>query len=830
MIHPPQRGFQSGRSPALSAMALLRNLMVAFIFLNSAPASGGDGAAESSPSPVTFQAVTEALQEGRHRQARMLAARIAADEDQPLHARAFARLRIAQTYFAQGDFEAARLEYERIAADEGFSEFHRAEAEELAAQMLRRLRGASPHDPETSRVRLDPIEAFAAEVFVAPDGDDAGDGSARRPWATLTQARDHVRQLRGQGVEGPILVSIGAGTYSLTETALSLTAEDSGRPGAPTVWRAREPGTVKLYGGRRLTGFAPVTDEDALKRIPGQAADRVVQLNLRAMGIEDLGRLHIRGFGQPTPPATVELFFNGRPMTLARWPNQGMVGVRRVIEPGSRQDNQPSVFVFESDRHARWVDAPDGWIFGYFHFLWADAAWPIGSIDPEARTLTTAEPYHYGGRGMETDRQPIRYYAFNLLEELDQPGEWYLDRRDGTLYMLPPGDLEDATVEIGLLNGPMVTMQGVSDVRLEGLVLDLGRSDGLVARDCSRIIIAGLTVRRMASTGISMRGGRDNTVLGCDVHTLGRRGIEMIGGDRRTLTPGRHTVANCWIYDFGRIDRTYTPAVQLEGVGNRVAHNRMHHGPSSAMRIEGNDHIVEFNDFHDLVLESDDQGAIDMFGNPTYRRVIFRHNRFSDIGKTDGEPSVHGQAGIRFDDTISGMIVHGNLFVRSSNHNFGAIQIHAGRDNLIEGNVFVECTHGISGGWGPGNHFWRAARRDNPPEAFHTNDLYRERYPEIATMLDSPGINFVRRNLFVDVRNMFNRARHMDSFKNLVAEDAGFVDLDAGDFRFKDDAAALTQLGLLRWRLDAVGPYADDLRASWPVRPTKLDINDPKAP
>ena len=47
---------------------------------------------------------------------------------------------------------------------------------------------------------------------------------------------------------------------------------------------------------------------------------------------------------------------------------------------------------------------------------------------------------------------------------------------------------------------------------------------------------------------------------------------EVIGGDRETLTPGRHFVENCRIHDFGRIDRTYTPAVQLEGVGNRVVH------------------------------------------------------------------------------------------------------------------------------------------------------------------------------------------------------------------------------------------------------------------
>ena len=78
--------------------------------------------------------------------------------------------------------------------------------------------------------------------------------------------------------------------------------------------------------------------------------------------------------------------------------------------------------------------ANDPWLFGYWHFLWADATIKIGKIDTEAKTITTAEPYHYGGRGM-SNTQGIIYYAFNLLEEIDQPGEWYLDREAGILYL-----------------------------------------------------------------------------------------------------------------------------------------------------------------------------------------------------------------------------------------------------------------------------------------------------------------------------------------------------------------------------------------------------------
>ncbi len=738
---------------------------------------------------------------------------LAGDRNLPAHVRSYAHLRAAQSHQAERDPQAAAAEYARVAGNPDYPWVHREEAREVREELLRRIRGLPARGPQASRTRIPEVESFAAEVAVSPQGDDAAEGSVRRPFATFTRARDEIRALRNRGVSGAVLVRVLPGTYPLRTTALTLEARDSGREDAPVVWRAEPPGRAVLYGGRGLGDFGPVTDPMVRRRIPEAARDQVRQTDLRAQGITEFPDLQVRGFGQPTPPSTLEVFQGNRPLTLARWPNRGMVGIRELVEPGSRADGRPSVIGYLDDRHARWVDAPDAWIFGYFHFLWADAALPVGRIDPEARTLATAEPYHYGGRAMDT-RQGIQYYAFNLLEELDTPGEWYLDRARGILYLIPLDDAGPAP-EIGLLDGPMIRLDGVTNVRFEGLVLDLGRSDGLVARDSSRIVVAGCTVRRFAGTGISMRGGERNVVLSSHVHTVGRRGIEMVGGDRTTLTPANHVVENSRIHTFGRIDRTYTPAIQLEGVGNRVAHNRMHDGPSSAMRIEGNDHEVEFNDFHDLVTESDDQGAIDMFGNPTYRGLVFRHNRFRDIGKTDGGPVVHGQAGIRFDDAISGMTVYGNVFIRSAQGNFGAIQIHAGRDNLIDNNLFVECRHGISGGWNPGNPHWRAARRDPPPPGVLDTPLYRERYPALATMHEAPGVNHGWRNLFVDVANPTGRARGMDLFQNLSLAGPGFVAPEAGDHRFRPGAPALARIAFRPLPLDQIGLYNDRHREGW---------------
>ena len=673
--------------------------------------------------------------------------------------------------------------------------------------------GQPDQDPLASRTRVPPVGPWAAEIHVALHGDDDGDGSATRPFAHMTRARDAVRELRSQGVDGPIAVTLAPGEYPAT-APLELTAADSGTPEGPVVYRAAEPGRTVLYGGRRLTGFTPVTDPAVLSRLPAESRGHVVQCDLKAQGISDFGELQARGYGHPSPPPTLELMFNGQPQTVARWPNEGFVGIRSLVDAGSPTDGRPAVLEYEDPRHERWTQAKDPWIFGYFRYLWADAAIPLGAIDPKAHTLTTREPYAYGGeQGMSTD-QGIIYYALNLLEEIDQPGEYYLDRDIGVLYYYPPSDPDQATVDVGMLSTPMITLDGVSDVRLEGLTLDLGRDSGVLLRDCRRCVVHGCTVSRMAANGILIHGGEANGILSCDIHTIGRRATEVIGGDRETLTPGRHFVENCRIHDFGRIDRTYTPAVHLDGVGHRVAHNLMYNCPSSAMRIEGNDHLIEYNEVHSAVQESDDQGGMELYMNTTYRGVVFRYNRFQDIGKTGAETAVHGQAAIRLDDAISGIQLYGNLFVRCANGNFGAVQMNSGRDNVIENNLFVDCRQAISGGWNRGNTVWQWLRDGGTPANFHFNDLYLSRYPQLADVLDEPGINHVWRNMFYRCGSVTTgKPEFLDLRDNTVCteEDPGFVDADGGDYRLRPDSSLLAA-GFRPIPVEQMGLYADTFR------------------
>lgn len=695
---------------------------------------------------------------------RSLARGMIDSEHAPAHFRSYAHLRIAQSYLAEKNPAAAIHVYETIAGTAGYPDVHREEARQSDAELKRLADGEPLCDLRASRTDVPMIEAFEAELFVGIDGRDENPGTRQEPFPTLTRARDEVRKLKSRGIDGPIAVTILPGRYPITES-LQLSAEDSGAADAPVVYRAAEQGTVVLYGGHRLSGFTNVTDEAIRDRLPDESRDKVLQCDLKSLGIDDYGELKVRGFGQGSAPPTLELFIDGKAMPLARWPNLGFVGIGRLVHPGSPQDNTPSIFEYLSDRHERWIGAKDAWLFGYFKYLWADSTIEIAEIDPVKKTITTATAYRYGGTGMDT-RQGIQYYAFNLLEEIDMPGEWYLDRSSGVLYLYPRSEQRPIKAEIGLLSSPMIQMSGVSHVQIRGITFDLGRSFAVEAASCHDCWFIGCTISRFAGDGFIIRGGTNNRAIGLDVNRIGRAAMLVSGGDRNTLAPGGHVVENCKINNFGRIDRTYTPAIRLEGVGNRVAHNQMFDGPSSAMRIEGNDHTIEFNEVHSMVKESDDQGAIDMFRNPTYRGVVFRHNYFHQIGKTDGGAEVHGQAAIRFDDAISGMVVYGNVFRQCGAGNFGALQINSGRDNTIDNNLFIECKQGLTGGWRSGNTVWQELRTGKPLTSVIQTDLYLKRYPQIATMMNEPGINHLWRNVFYNSGPVTTRSVHIDLFEN----------------------------------------------------------------
>lgn len=228
-----------------------------------------------------------------------------------------------------------------------------------------------------------------------------------------------------------------------------------------------------------------------------------------------------------------------------------------------------------------------------------------------------------------------------------------------------------------------ITLQRV-EVDTDRLQRWVGEKEGT---DCR---VVGCTIRNTGHRAVSVEGGTKHEVYGCDVYHCGEGGITMAGGDRPTLTPAGHNAENNHVHHYTRRARTYKTAITVSGVGSRIAHNLIHDGPHMALSAGGNDHVVEYNEIHNVVYESGDAGAFYVGRDWTQRGVTLRHNYFHQIVGATG----HGGMTIYLDDQHCGYTVHGNLFERCSR----AVFIGGGDDNTVTNNVFLDC--------------WRAAHVD----------------------------------------------------------------------------------------------------------------------
>lgn len=210
------------------------------------------------------------------------------------------------------------------------------------------------------------------EIHVSPVARDIGDGSVGRPFVTLDAARDHIRSLRRQSVaRPPVTVWLHSGDYELARPFV-LTAEDSGSQNAPVTYRGWPGDKARVSGGRRVPSeaFTPVADETLRSKLPAG----VLQLDLTALGLSEIGDALPRGFYFPKTPAEMELFCDDRPLPVARWPREGYAVVGKVLEPGATSD-QPApdgpkgaLFAGDADRIRGWSRAESLRCFGFWKY------------------------------------------------------------------------------------------------------------------------------------------------------------------------------------------------------------------------------------------------------------------------------------------------------------------------------------------------------------------------------------------------------------------------------------------------------------------------------
>jgi len=580
-------------------------------------------------------------------------------------------------------------------------------------------------------------------------GEDTNPGTVQKPFATLLKARDSVRanRLKGEAVS----VIIHGGIYRL-ERSLEFNDADSGTASSPVLWKAAPGETVRLTGGQSVPAdsIKPVTDEAILKRVISvEARKHLLQIDLAALGIKEYGQVGPRGFSRPYMPAPLELFIAGRPMSLARWPNAGeaLIPIGNVLDTGSitRNGEKPvhgGKFVVPTTRPKLWSKADDILISGLFHYGYADDTVRLAAITESKNGLvfTTVQPHVYG---FKSGSPWNTWYALNLLEEIDLPGEYAVDRESGKLYFLPPKDvvMQKAEVMVSTLAEPLIVLEGASHLRFEGITFECSRGMGIYIEGGESCVMSSCVFHNLGMQGVCIGrglgsdplyrhdftgkplrrqlgswnehiyknpdfnriGGRNHRIEDCSLYDLGAGGISLGGGDRKSLTAANNTVSYCVIHTFNRWDRAYKAGINLDGVGNRIQHCLIYDAPGSAIYLHGNDHLIEHNEFHHVMEEGDDMGAVYLGRDPSEFGTV---NRILHAGAS-GITLNHYAQHIRIAGNEIGWTGSDGIFLEG----YGPGTLDVNKNNVITRNWLHD--HGLGNYWhSPSLQIWQSGHNE----------------------------------------------------------------------------------------------------------------------
>ncbi len=655
-------------------------------------------------------------------------------------------------------------------------------------------------------------------LYVATDGDDKNSGSVDSPFKTLQRARNEIRATKDEIGDRGVTVYFREGEYFF-DSHVRIDRVDSGKENAPIIYRAYPGENVVFTGGYKIdkNDFVKADVADILS--DKSKADKIVQLNIpeeinlsnelwRGAYSYNPIMQNITGESGSNP---VELFIDDKAMTVARYPNVGFLYTGEVIKTGAKPghwsitDPSKPNYVVPEDRVAtpfeirvndervkKWTGAENALLYGRWSDDWLDQTVPVGSIN--ADVITSKYPALYG----VGENRP--FYIYNLLEEIDSPGEYYIDREKRILYLYPPENFHDIYLSVHETSG-FFTLYYASNVEIRDITMKCGRYRAVTISGGENNLVENCEIYNFANHGVYIGGGQNNGVKNCVIHD-NNRGVYLSGGDRETLVSGGNFVKNCDIYSNDRISKTYSPCVEVHGVGNIVAHNKIHEAEHDLIELSGNENVIEYNEIYNGVTDSDDAGALYSCRNATFRGNEIRYNYFHDIG--GGKSGKWGKQAIFLDDFMSSAHIYGNVFHRIG----GAAVKLAGSDNVVENNIIVDCQTAPTAIDAQRRYY---SDNNATPALFESleavpykGSVWSEKYPELLSYIGADGLLTTGSNIIIRNNIIYNAKEVLvDSVikskgvfeDNIVFEEnPGFSDYENGDFSLNSNAYAYNKL------------------------------------
>ena len=607
--------------------------------------------------------------------------------------------------------------------------------------------------------------AHAADLYVAPNGDDANPGTRQQPFATLDRA---LAASRAQPAGSTRRILMRGGRYF--DVSVRLGPEDSGL----TVEAAPGEHPV-LYGGVPLRRWKKDGDRFYSAAIPSAQK----------------------------PPEVRMLEVDGAMAPRARFPAEGTLTHESTFDvpwmstTGGGWKRKPTqeeltALQYRSGDLGPWLDTKSAEITVYH--MWDESCVGIASIDPDRRILTFSSPTGHppGAFGVK------KYVLWNIREGMTGPGRWYQDRTTNRLVYWPlPDQNMGKTDVIAATRETIIRLRGTSrnpvhDITIRGLTFSAttvplvaagfaaAAFDGAVSLDNTQdCTLEGLVVARVGGHAINTRGNCTGTrVLNCEVSNCGAGGI-YVGGTHAILE-------NNGVHDVGL---AYPSAIGINRGGSDciVRHNEIHGCSYSAINYGGENNLIESNLIYDCMKVLHDGAAIYLFAA---KNCIIRGNVARDIVNTGG----YGASSYYLDERSEGCVVENNLSLRVAwpTHN------HMAKNNTVRNNVFVAPED---------------IRLSFPRSTDYTlegNVIYAGGKIQIQNI---DGVTAWSKNLFFSKAGKIELL-HLKDYQQTSAEpgapgdttvgDPLFTDPEKGDFSFKPGSPALA-LGLKPIDVSAAG-------------------------
>lgn len=469
-----------------------------------------------------------------------------------------------------------------------------------------------------------------ATLFVATSGSDSWSGKLPEPnkektdgpFATIEKARDAIRELKAkQSVAKPVTVMIRAGTYFL-DKALVFMPQDSGTKSCPIIYTAHPGEKPILSGGRKIT--------EPWKTYK----DKILVCNIK--NVKD-GKWIFR-----------QLFADGKRQSRSRIPNQGFYKMEKPTDK--------IAFKYEKGNFKNWQNLNDVEVI--VCHSWNESRLLINEINEQEKIVKFVDakarhPINWSGATLN------QYYIENVLEGLDEPGEWYLDKHTGKLYYRPTRKIEDSEIIAPVLNQLMrfqgnaekneyvqyITVSGLTFSDTDWILPEKGYPDCGDVGDIvepSAITLDGVRyctlkdnlIKNVGTYAIEVNG-HGNKITGNKIFDVGSGGIIT-----RSFSKEQNIISYNHIHHCGVVFHSAV-GINIDDGGGIISHNLIHDMPHSGIytrhwstrnqplgrRNQQQGLIIEYNEIYNCSQILDDTGGIFVRDSD----IIIRNNLIHDV-------------------------------------------------------------------------------------------------------------------------------------------------------------------------------------------------------